>query len=198
VIAVLSLGLAALAGLWWLRGYRLSLRSSRGSTPGRGLRLVLESRHSLVKVHQWPGVSARLVNDGPRPVALIRPGEGSQAGLRAPVLAWSVRRDDDATPHSYVRPQQGDFRCGNISPPGPADRVDLAPGEATPIWLDPSGLVLREPITYRVVLYLENRPGLDLEHWRMLAPASADAWARLASTEAVRLRSNELVLRVVP
>lgn len=198
ILAVLGLGLAVLAGAWQLHHYQVSLRFRRGSAPGRGLRLVLESRHSLVKLHQWPGVSARLVNDSDRTVSLIRPGEGSQAGLRAPILSWSVRRDDDPAPHRYRRPQRGEFRCGNIPPPGVDDVASLAPGASTPIWLDSSGLVLREPVTYRVVLFFESRPAEDLEHWRMMAPAPAAAWRRLEATETVRLRSNELVLRVVP
>lgn len=198
VLAVLALGAAVLGGAYRLHAYQASLVPRGGSAHEAGLHLVLDSRHSLVKLHQWPGVTARVVNGAARAVHLIRPGEGSQAGLRAPVLAWSVRRDEDPTPHRYVRPERGDFRCGNIPPPGPGDLLALAPGASAEVWLDPSGVVLREPGTYRVVLYLESRPGEDLEHWRMLAPAPADLWARLAASEPVRLRSNELVLRVVP
>ena len=198
VLAVLALGLAVLGGAWKLHEYQRALRPSVVSAPGRDLRLVLESRHSLVKLHQWPGVTARLVNGSDAPVTVLRPGEGSQAGLRAPVLAWSVRRDVDPAPHRFVRPNQGDYKCGNIGPPGPEDVVTLQPGDATGIWVDGSGLVLREPGTYRVVLYLDNRPDQDLVHWRMMSAASEAAWATVEATEPLHLRSNELVLRVVP
>lgn len=169
--------------------------------PAPSLRFEIESRHRVLKVDQAPQVEIRLRNVGDQPATLMRPGPGSFAGLRSPILAWSIRGPDEPHgSHSYERPADGFSHCGILPPLSPEDFLTLSPqGGEVSLLVSTGGLVLRDPGVYRVVLYYHNPSREPFANWRMISgPFEPEPWRQLASTPEVFLESNELVFEVLP
>lgn len=78
------------------------------------LRLTLESL--APNKFGPPRVKVSIANDGPLPVSLMVPGDGSEDDGRNPTITWTV--DGKVPPRG--------LRCGNISSLAPRDVVEIA------------------------------------------------------------------------
>lgn len=137
-----------------------------------GLRAELEADAQSGALH------LTLVNDGPRPVKLVVPGDGSEAGWRTPVLTWTTTRNGKP-----VKEREGG-RCGMMNPIDASEVFTLAPGERKTIseWVGRPNV---DPGTYEVELHYKNDPNIATRKG-----AGAGVEALLGSTDACEVRTK--------
>ncbi len=128
---------------------------------------------------------ANLVNDGPEPITIVLPGDGSESGMRTPIIRWN--------PPMRIR-----GRCGNINSLKTKEIVTLNAGESVPLkeWSIGSP-TLNEPGRISVTLELENIP--DLEWGGIpLGQNSVVAMYRVRRTSRFKAVSNVVEIQVQP
>lgn len=146
-----------------------------------------------------PGVAGlkfkiRIVNEGSKPVTLVRPGDGSESGWRTPIVGWSAIPAGDKTkrhPRKFRPPKIP--RCGLMNPLKSKELVQVASGktlEMTAGWI--GGPRISRPGKYRVVLYYINRPDLK---WKMVQ--NPGLMKRVRASTPCALQSNEIEV-VIP
>jgi hypothetical protein len=128
--------------------------AQRGGPPPRELVLEVEVADEVV-FGEEPEVGVRFVNGGDVEVVVIRPCDGSFAGMRAPGYSWELER----VGRGSLPAAQRFGRCGNVNPLVEDDFVRLDPsdefalsGEAS--WLQ-SSVEARMPLApgdYRIRL----------------------------------------------
>lgn len=161
-----------------------------------GVRLEISADALTVKAGDAPAIRARLVNSADMPVLLVRPGDGSDAGWRTPVIGWSaIRADDPSARHSTGPPPTRGARDGNINPLTAKDLIALKPGQAEALGSWTGGLTFPAPGSYKVVLHYRNDPALV---WKGIPLGSHDAAAmeRVKRSAPCSLVSNELTFQV--
>jgi hypothetical protein len=117
--------------------------------PAAKVGLELKADKTTIKVGETPSFRAELINQGDKEITIVQPGDGSECGWRTPIVRWSPP----------MRTSIG--RCGNINALKASEVVTLKPGERVLVsgWLGlPS---LGKAGTHKVVLEMENVPGLE-------------------------------------
>ena len=112
-----------------------------------------------------PPFSVSLVNRDKRTVTLVRPGDGSFAGLRTPIISWSVI-DVDNPSKDPPRISTIFGICSNMNPLQQDEVFTLDPGEKVTFntWRDSIGSSFSlPPGTYEVSFNYSNVPNLK---WR--------------------------------
>lgn len=146
-----------------------------------GLVLELSARRRKVKNYA-PVVKFRasLVNAGSLPVTVVLPGDGSEYGLRTPILRWD--------PPSARR-----VGCGHIDTATMDEIVVIRPGKRRSLgelnWATEDG-----PGIYAVTLELEHEPLLE---WRGIHGTPPRVLERMRSVPPFRVRSNAVEIEVV-
>ena len=172
-----------------LSGVPPARTASRDSS---GLSLKLSAEAITVRVMEQPKVSIRITNRGRETVVLVRPGDGSDRGLRTPLVKWLVEPvPDEGDPDAILRAV---MPCGNINPVRPDAVFTLAPGESetfsTHVWA-----AFSKPGKYRVRYEYENRPAME----RGGIPLGAHDEAtlrRIRESTACKLTSDEVIFTV--
>jgi hypothetical protein len=116
--------------------------------PPRGLRIDLRTTTPVVKAGSDARFMAFFVNDGSDPVPVVLPGDGSEYGMRSPVVRW--------------QPEWAGGRTGNFDSLRADEVRTLAPGERVEIKCH-GGPVLPGPGTHWVRLEVEHVPDLKWE-----------------------------------
>lgn len=161
-----------------------------------GVRLEISSDALTVKTGETPAIRARLVSGADEPIVLVRPGDGSDAGWRTPVIGWSaIRADDPAAKHPSGPQRARGARDGNVNPLTAKDLITLKPGQTEALGSWVGGLTFPAAGTYKVVLYYRNDPALE---WKGIPLGSHDASAmeRVKRSASCSLVSNELTFQV--
>ncbi len=145
------------------------------------LRIELLSETPVVNSGGSPRFVADLVNDGAEPITIVLPGDGSEWGMRTPIVRWN--------------PPMLEGRCGNINPLKNDELVTLGAGERIRLkgWIHRP--TLKEPGMYKVSLELENVPDLE---WRgvPLGQHSRAAMERVRRTAPFKVVSNVVEIQV--
>ena len=114
--------------------------------PNAKLRIELSTDSRPIKQGAIAGLSAVLVNDGPEAAIIVLPGDGSDHGLRTPVVRWN--------------PPMSKGGCGNINPLSRSQVVTLEPGYEIPLGRAIGWPSLTEVGRHHVSLELQNIPDL--------------------------------------
>jgi hypothetical protein len=131
--------------------------SSPKPIPNAKLRIELSTDSRPISPGGIPHLNAVLINDGPEAVVIVLPGDGSDHGLRTPIVRWT--------------PPMSVGGCGNINPLKRSQVVTLEAGYGIALgraigWPSPT-----ERGRYKVSLELENAPDLV---WRGIALGEHD------------------------
>jgi len=126
---------------------------------------------------------------------LTIPGDGSEAGWRTPVIAWSVLPLHDSTQHPSRPPRDEAARCGQVNSIRRSEVFVLNPGQCR-VLDDLAGPMFKEPGQYRIVFYYQNIPDLK-PGGAPFEPHDATALALMQKSTACLLRSNELTITVL-
>lgn len=124
------------------------------------LKLILKGSHRIHCDQPIP-VRKLLHNGSPQPVAIVKPGDGSEVGWREPKFYYTC--EARVGPHKWVavnRPKGG--RCGNFDANWQKDVVTLGAGQETDLgeWLaTPDNYFELSPGTYRISLHYHYRAG---------------------------------------
>ena len=174
-----------------------ALTASRFDSPAaQGLRLAIRATRADVPEGQTPEIRAVIMNEGPGAAHLVKPGDGSEAGWRTPLVGWSVIRLARAhQQHPKGMPVLEDRTPVPIAPPRPDEVVALAPGDRLDLGMPLDLPTLRAGGVYRVRLYYTNDPDLAWGGHAAEEP-SQDAMAHVRQSTPCRLVSNELLVRV--
>ena len=167
--------------------------SARTASDPVVLTVQLSAESTTVRVMEQPKVSVRITNRGRTPVVLVRPGDGSDRGLRTPLFRWLVEpvagEGDAGTILRAV------MNCSNINPVGPDAVFTLGPGESetfsTHVWA-----LFSKPGKYRVRYEYENRPAME---WGGIPLGSGHDEAtlrRIRESTACKLTSDEVIFTV--
>ena len=145
--------------------------------------LELKAEKPTIKLGEMPSFRAELINQGDKEVTIVQPGDGSDCGWRTPIVRWSPAM------------RTGVGRCGNINALKASEVVTLKPGERVPVsgWLgSPS---LSKAGTHKVVLEIENVPGLE---WGGLPLGKHDpaAMEKVRRSTAFKAVSNAVEVKV--
>lgn len=132
----------------------------------------------------------RLTNMGDAPVQLVAPGDGSESGLRTPIIAWSV--SNAAGPVSQ-KLQRDDNMINHLEP---KEVFDLAPGAGYALDGSVLPLVLPGPGKYRVNFLYRNEPH---RVWtgRVMGRHDAAAMQRVQDSTPCELTSNTVEVEIV-
>ena len=123
-----------------------------------------------------------LTNKGKKPVTLVVPGDGSDAGMRTPILSWI------ATTGGKSAEPRGVGRCGLTNAMEATEVFTLAPGASREMheWLGEPNV---NPGTYDVKLRFRNDP-------KVVRNASPDVTKLVAGTDACDVTSNTIKVTV--
>jgi len=150
------------------------------SEPGEscGLRATLRE---LPPKDGFARYTLTLTNGGTKPVALVLPGDGSEAGWRTPTLTWIAT----ANGKPATRAEGG--RCGMMNAIAASEIFTLAPGATREItdWLGFPSFV---PGTYELRLRYRNDPSLQARK-TSVAP---DVAQKIAQSGACDVTSNAI------
>lgn len=166
------------------------------SACAQDLVLTITPPSSPLHVHSYLPFSARVTNAGKRAVLLTQPGDGSESGWRTPVVGWSILPVGDARLHPALPPRNTTPRCGNVNTIRRDEVFVLNPGGSTA--LEYVGVPRFEAAgRYRIKFYYQNTPdtapgGLPFE------PHDAEALALMKKSTPCLLKSNELIVTVLP
>ncbi|HLL76110.1 MAG TPA: hypothetical protein VK421_12700 [Pyrinomonadaceae bacterium] len=158
-----------------------------------GLSLKLSAEATTVRVMEQPKVSIRIANGGRDPVVLVRPSDGSDRGLRTPLVRWLVEPvPGEGDPEAIVRAV---MPCDNINPVGPDAVFTLAPGESetfsTYVWA-----AFSKPGKYRVRYEYENRPAMEWGGIPLGGGHDEATLRRIRESTACKLASDEVIFTV--
>lgn len=162
----------------------------RMSTCGVALRLdaldePVPASHGAV--HPASILMARVENRGDATVTLVRPGDGSDEGVRTPVVELAFRPSREAR---SILP--GGRTCAR-EPPRAGDLLILRPGEACILSSRLSGPGLRRSASHRVRMTYRNHPSMP---WISVIEAPTPEVVELIrSSTPCRMRSNEVTIR---
>lgn len=122
-----------------------------------------------------------LTNGSKKPVSLVVPGDGSEAGWRTPAITWIAT----ANGQPATRAEGG--RCGMMNPIAASEIFTLAPGASREIneWLGFPSFV---PGTYDLRLRYRNDPALQSRK----AGAAPDAAQKIAQSSPCDITSNAI------
>ena len=146
------------------------------------LRIELVTETPVLSSGMSPLFVAHLVNDAAESITIVLPGDGSECGMRTPIVRWNPPRLEGR-------------RCGNINALKADEIVTLGAGERIRLkgWIQRP--TLKEPGTHKVSLELENVPELE---WRgePLGQHSISAMERVRRTSAFKAVSNVVEIQV--
>lgn len=156
------------------------------------LSLKLTAASATIRVGETPNISAEIKHAGGEPALLVAPGDGSERGLRSPLVKWIVE------PVPGEGQADGVLRtvmpCGNINSLRPDEVFELKAGETRRLsgW---DGSMFVKPGKYVVRYEYENRPAME---WGGIVLGTHDegAMARVRQSHACKLTSAELILTV--
>jgi hypothetical protein len=158
-----------------------------------GLSLKLSAEATTVRVMEQPKVNIVITNGGREPVALVRPGDGSDRELRTPLVKWLVEPvPGEGDPAGILRAVMD---CGNINALRPGEVFTLGPGESesfrTHVWA-----TFSKPGKYRVRYEYEDRPSME---WGGIVLGAHDegAMRRVRESTACKLTSGEVIFTVI-
>ncbi len=122
--------------------------------------------------------SVTLTNNGAKPVRLVMPGDGSEAGMRTPVLTWMATAGGKPAEPAPVG------RCGLTNAMEAKEVFTLAPGASREMkeWLGEPYVAAG---TYDVKLRFRNDP-------KIVRNASPDVTKLVAATDACDVTSNAI------
>ena len=123
---------------------------------------------------------------------LVRPGDGSDRGLRTPLVKWHVEAmPGEGDPEAILKAV---MPCDNISPLRPDEVFTLMPGEAE-TFRTHVGAAFSKPGKYRVRYEYENRPSME---WGGILNGEHDegAMRRVRESTACKLTSDEVIFTV--
>ena len=125
-----------------------------------GLELEVTALTNRVDASEWgmvPGETLRVIlrNKGKEALTLVRPGAGSSAGWRTPILTWEVEL------HGGVYEEPSLWRCGNINPLRPGEVFEFAPGAMLDLSDQVPGIYVDKKGVYSVALRFQNDPTLE-------------------------------------
>ena len=184
----------------WILALVAVVVSPAVATAAQKITLEAEPNSLAVPVGDRPDVHLFIVNGGPDELTLVQSGDGSSYGWRTPLVGVSIAPVAVAKhPRAGDTPRFSGGRCGNINPLRDEEVVVLAVGQRLEVDV---GWYHLEPLdqvgTFEMVFYYENRPTLE---WRGLALGGghdAKAMARVRDSSNVELRSNQVVVTVLP
>jgi hypothetical protein len=170
------------------------------ATAAQQIALEAEPSSLAVPVGDRPGVHLFIVNGGPDELTLVQSGDGSSDGWRTPLVGVSIAPVALAKhPPAGDTPVSREGRCGNINPLRAEEVVVLGVGHRLELEV---GWYHLEPLdqvgTFEMVFYYENKPTLE---WRGLPLGGGHDARAMASVQAstnVSLRSNPVVVTVLP
>jgi hypothetical protein len=191
-LAVLIISVLVLAGL--LAGLDPAQPASElAPTAGSGVRLELRAGSGKATLDGPAGFEVWLVNDGPRAVTLVEPGDGSTAAWRTPIIQWST-----SPSHQFERsPLPGRRMCGNVNALKVDEVFTLRLGQRHRLsnWI--GGPLLPSSGEARVAVRYLNDPARPFVGVSLGPPNEAAARAIRGSTP-IDLVSNQVTVNVDP
>lgn len=143
-------------------------------------------------------VKPQIRNTSKSNVSLVMPGDGSEVGMRTPVIGWSILSADSDDEHPKTPPRTPGARCGNTNALRMNEIFTLKPRETREFEcrIDrPTGLT---PGKYRIVFYYSNDPQMKWSGVPLGGEHDREAMRRVKESTAVALISNEVQFEVVP
>jgi hypothetical protein len=160
------------------------------------LTLRVSTENTALRVAEWPVIDVTITNNGTETVNLVHPGDGSDAGWRTPIVAWSVIEVSSSATHP-TKPSEtpAERMCGNINPLESHEVFALLPGETKKLSTWGALAPFNEPGAYKVVFLYANRPSLEWKGIPLGEHNKVTMWLVRLSTS-VTLSSNELLFTV--
>jgi hypothetical protein len=158
------------------------MRGHRTDDAADWLSLRIEPTTMALRRKQSPRITARITNNGARPVTLVLPGDGSRMGRRTPVIEWIF------SPGGRV---VGFEACGNVNELKRGEVFTLQPGDAQDLgsWVEP--LALPQQRRFHGLMIYRNEPDLTFQGV-LLRPHDEGELARLRASDRCRIQSNEV------
>jgi hypothetical protein len=148
--------------------------------------LTLRTHSPRIKLGQIPKFRAELNNRGPGDIVVVRPGDGSSRGARTPIIRWSPRMRTS-----------GIIDCAFVAPVELDEIVILKPGQEVTLsdWIDAP--TLDKVGRHRVILEIENIPGLKWGGFQGEAYEASTEMARVRRSTPFVATSNAVEIEVV-
>ena len=158
-----------------------------------GLVLRIEPSEVTVKSGQNFEVRALIENRTSRNVTLVSPGDGSESGMRTPVISWRFfqRAKKDGRP---VKPFPS-ARCGNMNAIRAEEIFVLKPGESKRINVDLASRAGYPEGKYRATLEYWNEPKRKRTG---LAQEDSKVIKSIEKSTPCKVVSNEIMVTVMP
>lgn len=130
-----------------------------------------------------PEYRAVLHNGGAAPVTLVRPGDGSESGMRTPSIDWRLSGPEGRVDTHLQR------MCGNINALKAEELIELGPGEQVSVEVDAPVDLAVAPGEYQLSLSWDHNPkmtwsGIPLGHH------SSEAMERIRASQRCKMTSN--------
>ncbi len=138
---------------------------------------------------------AEIRNNGNESVKLVMPGDGSQSGLRTPMIKWSAINLDKQTSYEHKFQLRTDERfCGMINKIKESEIINLEPGVKVLLdeWIGNPSLGTGAG-KYAVKLSYENDPASGIKGF---GAQDKHIMKRIKKTTPIKLISNEIVVEI--
>lgn len=155
------------------------------------LSLELFATKTSLRIGEEADIFARITNVGTESVRLVMPGDGSEQGMRTPVISWSVLRFSSTESHPS-QPVPDKLGCGNLNELEFDELFTLAPGESKELpqlYQRP----FESPGKYRLVFLYANRPTME---WGGVTHHNQVAMLDVQGSTECNLVSNEVLIEV--
>ena len=162
------------------------------------LALQVRPPSAPIRLGDYTQFSVLITNEGPAPVTLVSPGDGSNFHWRTPKVGWSaIPMTDAREEHPDDTPVYRGGRCGNINPIKLDEVFTLAPGESRELgeWVAPPQFL--EAGEHRLVFYYENVPGASVDGLP-LGDHDRGVLSKMRKSHPCKLRSKEIRVVVHP
>ena len=160
------------------------------------LELKLQAPAEAIHVGDYAKFIVTIANNGKEPVTLVEPGDGSECKWRTPVIGWSVLpAEETQKKHPDEPPLFQGGRCGNMNALSSQELFTLKSGNSKRLedWMGHP--TFANPGKFRMVFFYQNIPDLKTSKMGGLQP---EVLEKLKSSQACLLKSNEIVVEVLP
>jgi len=159
------------------------------------LELKLSFPTTQVKAGASLKAKVTIKNHGYETVHLVTPGEGSDYGLRTPMVGFSSIRISGKKESSNATPLENYVRCRNINSIKENEIFALKPKETEELGNYTGYIRIEKPGTYRIRYYYQNIPDMNLAGIPISRPFYRIT-EKIKESAAVKLVSNEVMIEV--
>ncbi len=160
------------------------------------LLIQISAAKTVLRAKEYPVICISVKNQGKQPATLVQAGDGSDIGMRTPLVRWIIFKLNTHSEQFESFVPEGVPRCGNYNPLSSGEVFTIAPGKTRKLAREWIGFpTLSQPGRYKVLFSYTNRPRMIWSN-SSLGPHDAKEMKRVLNSESCSLISNPIIFTI--